>query len=85
MSTTLILPQDAPACADDAASVKAFIVRETEQLAAHLFATTYKMDWRAAWNQAIELLPDLLSWAAAWDASAAPPIVFALEAAHAAA
>jgi hypothetical protein len=58
MSTTAILPQD---------GVEAFITRETEALAAHLFATTYGADWRAAWRQAIELLPELLAYAATYD------------------
>jgi len=71
MATTDILPQEC---------VEAFITRETEQLAAHLFATTFGLDWTGAWNRAIAELPDFLS-----NASAPPPIMQTLETDHAAA
>jgi len=74
MSTTAILPQD---------GVEAFITRETEMLATALFCETYGLDRDGAWRMAIELLPELLTYASDWDASAAPPVVFALEAHHA--
>jgi hypothetical protein len=82
MSTTLILAQDC--IVRDAASVERWITAETNALASELFCTTFGLDRDGAWDRAIELLPDLLAYAAAWDADAAPPVVFALEAAHAA-
>ncbi len=76
MATTAILPQDC--IADDARAVERWITVETAALAVELFCSTYGMDWDAAWNQAAAQLPDLLIYANLWDASAAPPIVFAL-------
>lgn len=37
-------------------------------LTAHLFSTTYGLDWHGAAQQADALLPDLLAYAADWDA-----------------
>ena len=66
---TGILSQDC--VADDAASVETFITAEVEALQAELFATNFGMDWRMAWDWAISMLPDVLCYAAEWDADVA--------------
>ena len=79
MATTASLPQDGV----EASSVERWITTETLALASELFCSTYGLDRDGAWNQAIELLPELLTWAAEWDRDAASLVVFALETDHA--
>lgn len=45
------------------------ISEEWLDLTVALFATTYGLDWHAAAQHADALLPDLLAYAAAWDAA----------------
>ncbi len=76
-TTVLILP---PSDACSASDIERWISAETEELAIEIFATCYGCTMPQAWNRAIAELPDLLSFAAQWDADAAPPVVLALEA-----
>jgi len=71
MSANTILPEVAPLCADDAGSVEEFITRETEALQLELFGSIYALDWPTAWNWAASMLPDVLVYAAQWDADVA--------------